>query len=457
MSAQWQNPRGIQERIVVEGILVLETPTHLGNGDAEGPLDMPLLLDPLEGKALLAGTSIAGALRNHVREHSHDLAVLLFGDVTSSESVQSPLIVDDALGGKPNVELRDGVAIVPQTRTAETGKKFDVELLAAGTKFPLSFELLVLKGQEDELREAFALALQGLEKGKIRLGKRKRRGFGRCRVNHWKVRRYDMTQPQGLIAWLENDLHGQKGGSDIADLLGVTPSDYKRQPISVLKGTFVLDSSLLIRSGFGEPDAPDFVHLHSLRNKQEVPVLSGTSLAGALRARALRIANTLGKDGKSITDRLFGYRREEGDPPRDLTASRLWVDETVIQNPLELVQSRVRIDRFTGGSCPGALFSEQPVFGQSNGEVTVGIKLELHRPSDAEIGLLLLLLKDLWTGDLPLGGESAVGRGRLKGKQATLAHGDSFWMLTQKDDGILQVEGDKTGLEQLVQAFVEEG
>jgi hypothetical protein len=36
------------------------------------------------------------------------------------------------------------------------------------------------------------------------------------------------------------------------------------------------------------------------------------------------------------------------------------------------------------------------------------------------VGLVLLLLKDLWTGDLPLGGEISVGRGRLKGKQATL-------------------------------------
>jgi hypothetical protein len=35
---------------------------------------------------------------------------------------------------------------------------------------------------------------------------------------------------------------------------------------------------------------------------------------------------------------------------------------------------------------------------------------------------LLVLLKDLWTGDLPLGGESGVGRGRLRGLSATLEH-----------------------------------
>jgi len=456
MNAQWQNPRGIQERIVVEGTLVLETPTHLGNGDAEGLLDMPLLLDPLEGKALLTGTSITGALRNYLWEHSKSLAVLLFGDVTDEESIQSPQIVDDALGSELDVELRDGVAIDPRTRTAEAKKKFDIELLTAGTEFSLSFELLVLRDQEDKLREAFALALQGLEKGEIHLGKRKRRGFGRCRVTHWKVRRYDVTNPQGLVAWLENDASGQIEGPDITVLLGFTVLDYGCRPVCALNGMFIVDGSLLIRSSFGEPDAPDFVHLHSRRNERDVPVLSGTSLAGALRARALRIANTLGKDGKDVTDRLFGYRHKEGNPERELTASRLWVEETVIQNPLELVQSRVKIDRFTGGSYPGALFSEQPIFGRLNEETAVVVKLELHRPSDAEIGLLLLLLKDLWTGDLPLGGESSVGRGRLKGKQVTLTYGDASWTFTQGDDDTLQVEGDKARLEQFVQAFVEE-
>lgn len=454
MNAQWQNPRGIQERIIVKGKLVLETPTHLGNGDAEGPLDIPLLLDPLEGKALLTGTSIAGALRNYLLEHS-SLADLLFGKATVEESVQSPLVVDDALGDVPDVELRDGVAIDPTTRTAEARKKFDIELLAAGTEFPLSFELLVLKGQEADLRKAFVLALKGLQNGEISLGKRKRRGFGCCHVTKWTVRRYNVTSPPGLIAWLDDVPSDQKEGTDIAALLDVALADQDRQPVCVLEGTFVVDGSILIRSGSGKADAPDMVHLHSKRNGQEVPILSGTSLAGALRARALRIANTLGKDGYEITNRLFGYRRREGDQKTPLTASRLWVEEAEIKNPLELVQSRVRIDRFTGGAYPGALFSEQPIFGK--GDTQVKIRLRLPNPKDEEVGLLLLLLKDLWTGDLPLGGGSSVGRGRLRGEQATLTYSGTSWTLIQRDDGTLHVEGDKVRLEQFVQAFVKGG
>src|SRR2546423_9733881 len=65
---EWHKSREISERIVIEGTLVLETPASLGNGDAEGVTDMPLLTDPLEGRALLTGASIAGALRNYLRE-----------------------------------------------------------------------------------------------------------------------------------------------------------------------------------------------------------------------------------------------------------------------------------------------------------------------------------------------------------------------------------------------------
>lgn len=457
MNTQWQNPRGIKERIVVTGKLVLETPTHLGNGDAEGPLDMPLLLDPLEGKALLTGTSIAGALRNYLGQQSPSQAALLFGNVTDEESIQSPLIVDDALGGEPEVELRDGVAIDPRTHTAQDGKKFDMELLVAGTEFPLSFELLVLKDEATDLCQAFALALQGLEKGEIHLGRRKRRGFGRCQVREWQVQRYNMTTPSGLVAWLEDDRSGQQEGAEIAQLLAVTVMAQRHEPVCVLEGEFVVDGSLLIRSGFGEPNGPDFVHLRSRRGNQVVPVLSGTSLAGALRARAVRIANTLGRDGKAITDDLFGYRGEEDKSRELLTASRLWVEETVIENSLDLVHTRVKIDRFTGGSYPGALFNEQPVFGRLNGETTVRIQLTLEKASEADVGLLLLLLKDLWTGDLPIGGEVSVGRGRLRGKQATLNYNGGQWVFTSRGNGALHVEGDQARLEQFVQTFLAEG
>jgi hypothetical protein len=85
----------------------------------------------------------------------------------------------------------------------------------------------------------------------------------------------------------------------------------------------------------------------------------------------------------------------------------------------------------------------------------VDLVLTLRNPNDAEIGLLVLLLKDLWTGDLPIGGESGVGRGRLRGRHAKLTLANHVWEIEEKTDGSLQVTPDQAGLERFAEAFNE--
>lgn len=465
--AHWQTSREIVERILVCGELVLETPASLGKGNSDVLADIPLALDPLEGCALLTGTSIAGSLRAYLRERefgyrldgdSDALHNKLFGRQEDDEGAQSWLITCDALGDTPQgVELRDGVALEPGTRTAEHEKKFDFELLKAGTCFPLLVELLVPRDEGEELLRGFAIALQGLENGEIAFGARKRRGLGQCRVTQWQVTRYNLTEATGLLEWL-NQTGKPQTGPHISELLGVQ-ADLDRRESFTMEATFGLDGSLLIRSSMGEASAPDSVHLQSNRNGRSVPILSGTSLAGALRARALRIAQTVSTKEKAerVVNDLFGLRlrSSEDKSVEKPVASRLITAETEVVSSLKLVQTRVKIDRFTGGSFPTALFSEQPVWGQKG--TTVTVKIVIQQPSEAHIGLALLLLKDLWTGDLPLGGEISVGRGRLKGQKATLIFKrvttSQQWAMKQVD-GQLQLDGDRNQLEQFVSAFV---
>jgi len=440
--------RQLSERWVIEGDLVLQTPTHLGNGDTDGIVDMPLLLDEATGRALLPGTSLAGALRNYLRERRHGfeqraadalIEALFGGEKGNDEGNQSALIIDDALGEMPGIELRDGVRIDPITRTAKIdvdngilrGYKYDLQLLEAGTTFPLRMELLLSRGNDQQqMKQMLALALHGLEAGEVAIGLRKRRGFGVCRVERWRVTRYDFTKPTDLLAWLAEDHPDwkfapgdQRSGQHIADLLGVSLERVEdRRNLCRIHAHFIIDGSLLIRAGFGEQDrGPDTVHLHSARpGGARKPVLSGTSLAGALRHRAERILRTIGNAAQATTmiDNMFGPARITSGDKQKARSSRLIVSETVIENPVNLVQNRIRIDRFTGSVHGTGLFNEQPVFGKN--DTLVAIDLTLRNPQDAEIGLLLLLLKDLWTGDLPLGGEIGIGRGRLKGVEAVI-------------------------------------
>jgi CRISPR/Cas system CSM-associated protein Csm3 (group 7 of RAMP superfamily) len=120
------------------------------------------------------------------------------------------------------------------------------------------------------------------------------------------------------------------------------------------------------------------------------------------------------------------------------------------------VQTRVKIDRFTGGAFESALFTEQPLVGKPDSEVKLHLTLRVphnETPKESELGLLLLLLKDLWTGDLPIGGESGIGRGRLKGKEATFSVGSEKWGFKESPDGTLAINGNANQLEDFVKAF----
>jgi len=431
--------RPIAKRIIVRGTLILDTPTCLGSGDAESPTDIALLRDSVSDCALLTGASIAGALRNYLREYQHgygveeqngDRATNLFGGTRRDpEGEQSPLIINDAISSTiPTVELRDGVEIDLTTGTAKPGHKYDLELLAAGTEFPLNFELLIEKNKAQTEQQALindlALALRGLEQYEIGIGMKKRRGFGRCHVKEWQVWNFNLEDASDRTAWL-NFEHWHTGllpdratSSSIATALGVSlENENDKRDRFLIHAEFKLVGSLLIRSGQDSTGhAPDVVHLKSHRPAQTdaVPVLSGTSLAGVLRHRAERMVNTLG-GSSTLVKELFGF--VEG---KEAKSSRLVVHEKVIEKATELVHNRIAIDRFTGGAYHGALFEEQPIFGGD--ETLVTIELELRNPYNHEIGLLLLLLKDLWTSDLPVGGESSIGRGRLKGITADLIH-----------------------------------
>lgn len=463
----WYMSREIAARLVVTGDLVLESPAHLGNGDRGVHVDLPLLRDAREGLPLLQGSSLAGALRNYLRAYElgfirreqrrphrgsgppATLTEVLFGGVKGDpDGDQSPLIIDDAWATNAAAEIRDGVRIDGRTRTALPNFKYDLEVLPPGTVFPLRFELLLPDDTEqaERLRSALALALDGLRRGEIPLGARKSRGYGRCTVAAWHVTNYKLREERAdLLAWLAADHSGW--GYELATAptanLGATAklTDNRRQFRIV--ANFDLATPLLIRSEeplrVDEQDTavaearqpaqfsdnqPDVTHLHDGAGE---PVISGTSLAGVLRARAARILAVVRPEAREqLLDELFGRDMNErtGDP----TASRLVVNEARIAGGHTLVQSRVSLDRFTGGALDTALFSEAPQFGGS-----VQLTLAIREPGDGHKGLLLLLLKDLWTGDLPLGGTASVGRGRLRGQWARIDDGGESWELREQD------------------------
>lgn len=422
--------RPLAARWTIEADLFLESAAHVGGGYGDAA-DMVVLRDARSGQPLLPGTAIGGALRSHLADvlggyqTAEDPCVAgLFGAARERDvGRQSPLVVFDSLGVLPAghaVEIRDGVQIDTALGTAESGKKFDLEVIPAGTRFPLRFELLVpTLDSEAELVSLLVTALGGLSAGDIALGARRSRGLGMARAGAWRAVRHDLTSRAGWMEWLLTEpaipVSRAADGSHAASVcFGASPGvalrqydDQRRRVVAEVD--LCLTGALLVRSAPVGPDAPDAAHLQSAGRS----VLSGTSLVGVLRSQAMRVAGVVRQthgDAERWVEQIFGPRMAGATRTAPLHDSRLRVAEAPIEGGSRVRPTRVRIDRFTHGVVPSALFDEEV---EECGRVRV--RMELRDPRPGELGLLALLLKDLLSGSIAVGGAAAVGRGVVGG------------------------------------------
>jgi CRISPR/Cas system CMR subunit Cmr4 (Cas7 group RAMP superfamily) len=440
--------RGVVDRWIIEGNLAVTSPALL-RGAWDPDTDVPLALHPTDGRPFLPGDGLAGAFRSFLHDFEFGYfsdvvssrtslaAILLGGEQGDDEGEQSALIVDDALSVTTShqSERRDWVRIAPDSGTAEDKLKFDGEALAAGHVFRLRLELTITRETSPRAKPALGLLLRALESGEIRVGGGRSRGFGRTTLEKdWKAGTFDLRRPTKLRAWLLLDPRDPLPDSDsdrqrvyteaIEPSRAMDPED--RRDRLHLRAWFGLEDSLLVRSthptGTQAPDA-DVGPTRSWRNGTATEVIPGTSIAGALRARAAQIALSHGLVG--IVEELFGP------PPgsKALSQSRLEVEESVVPvGPLSAavrqVQAQTAIDAWTGGTLDGALRFEEALYSNDKwvpdtAHQAIQLDIIVRAPSKPGAGLLLFLLKDLWTGDIAVGAGQGMGRGRLAGLEAS--------------------------------------
>jgi len=468
---------GVREfaaRWVVTGDLEFESPVLMAVTPEIDTVDSTILRDEKTGRPKLTGATLAGALRSHLadviagyrKEEPADVCKIFGSSHGDDSGFQSVLITFDSLAKDGyTTEIRDGVALDSESRTAEEHKKFTVEMLSAGATFPLRFELLVeADSDEQELLTYLVTALEGLENGDIRFGTRKSRGLGKCKVRRWRVKRYNLTTQEGWLEWLATD-HGAPlehiGAEErlrplieeeFGASLGVLTD---ARHYALFEISLRIEGGLLIRSPGLTPDAPDVSHLETRTSgSKSSPIISGTSLAGALRNASLRVAQAARMkqgDAEAWINKLFGPRI--GEDKRDTpSASRVIVEEAVVEDSIFLQPTRVKIDRFTGGAMEARLFTEEPVYGG-----VFRSRIIVKDPKKEEIGLLLLCFRDLITGEVPIGGSASAGRGTVTGQlhiKKIKLDGTLLENVTIRPDRPCPAAKE---LEKFVQAFLEAG
>ncbi len=431
-------------KLMLKVPLALESPLMIGNGESENS-DIDVLKQ--DGKPLIPATSIVGIFRAYLENGLKDQLeqdqalkknfIFLFGD-RKTDIAQSALQCDDIVLENATIPTRDGVKIDPKTNLAMDQNKYNYELVEQKAPFNLQLEITIRNDFDRNIFKRLLLTiLKGICKGQIRLGAKTNKGFGKLNINldQVQIADLDFSKKSDLWQWLSREYQYQPFVND-----ELKPYQIKNQQFSI-DALFKIKNSFLIRSYPGDPSQPDAVPI----KQNDDYVLPGTSVMGAVRHRALKILKTLALPENKIEEKMqdiFGFEGKPASPDgmekkKSAKKGRLLVEETIIKNVLAQIQTRIKIDRFTGGTIEGALFEMMPLW-QNTGNDAIHIVFTLKKYSEWEAGLLLYILKDLWTGDLAIGGEKNVGRGVLEGYLAVIKWDGLGVILTNDHDGRLQ-------------------
>ncbi|AEE14459.1 protein of unknown function DUF324 [Thermodesulfobium narugense DSM 14796] len=449
--------------IIIKGILENTSPFVIGTGKGD-IIDIEIIKDEI-GNPYIPATSFVGALRHHIsknfKEEDKKIWEYFWGskNANNSEAVQSHIIVSDAKikNGKDKsyIAVRDGVAIDEKRGIAKDKAKYDYEIVNKDLKFEFKAEIKIRKNFKDkevEILKILKTILTELGAGKVQFGAFTTKGFGRFKLKNLQILKFDF--PDDGVNYLKYLQHGDLQ-KDKLDLSKIDSLPLKDNNDCIITADFSIKSSLIISSYTTDPKDPDKVHI----KYDDKNVLTGTSLKGAIRSRVFKIVNTLCKNNQEENNdlrKLFGWADTEN-KEKTKYKSRIIIDESIVEDVIEKEQTRIKIDRFTGGVMSGALFQSKPLW---HNDENVQLKIKIKDTKDWEIGLLLLVLKDLWNEDLPIGGEKNIGRGVLKGKKIEIVYKGQKYIIeksTNDDeaDKIAINDTNKQVLEGFVKKFLE--
>jgi CRISPR/Cas system CSM-associated protein Csm3 (group 7 of RAMP superfamily) len=432
-------------KLILQGKIKNTSPLLIGKGNGD-EADTEVMLWP-DGNPYIPAASLVGALRalyvntvgkidgNKAAEEFWGSREMIENGKPRKGTVQSHLIVDDLTleeSSNGKVVIRDGVSINPKTGIAFDKGKYDYQLVEPEAEFNFRAEVTIRdKTDADDMKSFLRFIGESIQNEHFRIGALTNFGFGKIEFTEYKA--WSFQFPGNVEDWF-NYLEGKQHDAtaifideNCADELLL--SDALPANTFHIKATFQLKSALITGTYGTDANAPDKAQLKSGENF----VLSGKSIKGAIRHGALKILNTVmpnaEKGNHSLLDHVFGWVNNEDQKDEEFSKqnsyaknaikSRLRIEESNITKAVKpMTQDRIKIDRFTGGVLGNAKFDSQPVW--KNGETGFELQFLIQDYKPWEAALLLHLLKDLWTEDLPIGGEKNVGRGILVGQSAEI-------------------------------------
>ena len=386
----------------------------------------------------------------------------------------------DSDSGESPLPRRHGVGIDRTTGAASGGALYEHEFLPRGTKFDIR---ITAEGRDDEtmgrdqsegipgpassesVKKLLEVIVDALTSSAVCLGGRTGSGQGTIQVIEPKLRRTGKTTDAGALTAPADVLDALIGEDEEGTPIPLELGGWSLQEPARIRitwwsptGIFVAEDEKLTKQRKTakedenkEKGINEEVHevIYPLRDPsvawdEAQLLIPGTSIRGALRSRASRIARTVlaAKDELStftshdlheqiaaepnLVRYMFGSTKYRG---------ALTVHDCLSTDPGKCIEvTHNAIDRWTGGVIDGGLFTEAVYLGTHWEPITIDINLrqllnnieaekgpedrEQSKPTHADYAhaayvLLGLVLAELSAGTLPLGSRSTRGLGQV--------------------------------------------
>lgn len=448
----------IVKRIYYAVELQLRSSLAISSGE-DGITDMDILRNR-NGEVFIPGTSIAGAFRNYLQKNKEEdcnfgfsrgeegrmssvcISDLYFaekpvdavadGEQAQSEFDKTPVDavadgvqpadggqVQDKFDKRPVVTVRDGVQL---TDGKQVRNKFDMEIIETGASGILYFHYVIRENDRAlDADSETAHLLCGMERGEIRFGGNKTRGFGKLAVGRIYQAEFDSDHVQEWISFSKKirEISAYPVKKGYEEWMEGRQADERKYYL--IRIPLKLTGGISIRKYSAEPLKADFEHITC----NGEPIIPGTSWNGAIRADVKEILQQLGcspERSNSIIRQWFGYvelKKKQGMAPREKKKVNAWqsaviIEESIIRNSVPVPMTRNKISRFDASAVTGALYSEITCCGGET-ELEIMVRKDESRWYYALLAVLELAVQDICKGYVAVGGQTAIGRGIFSG------------------------------------------
>lgn len=412
----------------------LASPLAIGSGN-DSVTDSDVILDSA-GDPVIPATALAGAIRHFFAVYGEldDGFWGTIGNGSDGKAISSRIRFYDAvLESDHFITVRDGVALssklpselpdneMPYNKIAIDGAKFDMEAVETNAEFSTLIELLDASEKE---KSDIIKALAAFDCGVLRIGSKTSRGYGQISISWLGISEF--TLPQERKRWLDFDQFDQRNEEDYVE---ITPK-LKEFSAADFADTISLKlkqkGAISIRSyTVKDISSADYIQLST---NDGVPVIPGTSWAGAFRSRFKELSAD-----SDLTDKLFGFVDIDNNRQQK---SRIYFTESRLENGITKRITRNAIDRFSAGVKDGALYSEITCY-DGCCDLDITLMKDIEEAEKCRI-IIAAVLCDLNNGYLSIGGLASVGRGhfeitemKLNGRDVTeaLKKGDLVGMM----------------------------